>query len=106
MTYRARPADGVAWVTGASAGIGRAVAHELARRGYEVFATARRGEELAALAREAKGLPGSIIAAPGDVTDRAGLAALVAGIEARRPIALAVLNAGGSFGDASDDFGG
>ena len=25
MTYRAKPADGVAWVTGASAGIGRAV---------------------------------------------------------------------------------
>lgn len=106
MSYRARPEDGVAWVTGASAGIGRAVALELARRGYEVFATARRGEELAALGRESTGLKGSIVAAPGDVTDRAGLAALVAGVEARRPIALAVLNAGSSFSDRSDDYGG
>ena len=44
MMYRAKPPDGVAWVTGASAGIGRAVALELARRGYTVIATARREE--------------------------------------------------------------
>ena len=44
--------------------------------------------------------------APGDVTDRPGMAALTASIEARRPIALALLNAGGSFADAPDDFGG
>jgi NAD(P)-dependent dehydrogenase (short-subunit alcohol dehydrogenase family) len=106
MTYRAKPADGVAWVTGASAGIGRGVALELARRGYEVHATARRADELQTLAQEAQGLEGSIIAAPGDVTDRAGLARLVAEIESERPIALALLNAGGSFQDASGDFGG
>ena len=106
MTYRAKPADGIAWVTGASAGIGHEVALELARRGYEVHATARRGEELDALARAADGLSGRIVAAPGDVTDRGGMAALVAAMEARRPIALAVLNAGGSFADLPDDFGG
>ena len=106
MTYRAEPADGVAWVTGASAGIGRATALELARRGFEVVATARRAEDLDALAGEAESLPGRILAAPGDVTDRPGMAALVAAIEARRPVALALLNAGGSFADASDDFGG
>jgi NAD(P)-dependent dehydrogenase (short-subunit alcohol dehydrogenase family) len=38
--------------------------------------------------------------------DRDGLAALVGALEARRPIALAVLNAGGAFGDSFEDFGG
>jgi|HubBroStandDraft_6_1064221.scaffolds.fasta_scaffold1351957_1 NAD(P)-dependent dehydrogenase (short-subunit alcohol dehydrogenase family) len=47
--YRAHPSDGIAWVTGASSGIGRAVALELARRGFAVAATARRGAELDAL---------------------------------------------------------
>jgi len=40
-------------VTGASSGVGRAVALELARRGARVLATARRGERLRALAEEA-----------------------------------------------------
>ncbi len=97
--YRARPKDGSAWVTGASSGLGRAVALELARRGYEVHATARRTAELDTLAAESVGLPGSILPAPGDVVDREGLAALVAGIEARGPVALAVLNAGLSARD-------
>lgn len=106
MTYRARPADGVAWVTGASAGIGRGVALELARRGYEVYATARRADELLSLANEAQGLEGRVVAAPGDVTDREAVARLVADIESKRPIALAFLNAGGNFPDAAGDFGG
>jgi NADP-dependent 3-hydroxy acid dehydrogenase YdfG len=106
MVYRAKPADGVAWVTGASAGIGRGVALELARRGWRVYATARRADELEALAGEAKGLAGTVAAAPGDVVDRQGVAAVVAGVEAQAPIALAFLNAGGSFRDAPDDFGG
>ena len=106
MTYRAKPADGVAWVTGASTGIGRGVALELARRGYEVYATARRAEELASLARQARGLQGRVVAAPGDVTDRPAMARLVADIESRRGIAPAFLNAGGNFPDAVGDFGG
>ena len=106
MTYRAKPGDGAAWVTGASAGIGRGVALELARRGYEVHATARRADELGSLVEEAQGLEGRVVAAPGDVTDRAGMARLVAEIESRRPIALAFLNAGGNFQDAAGDFGG
>ena len=106
MTYRATPEDGVAWVTGASAGIGRGVAVELARRGYEVYVTARRGEELQSVADEAKGLKGRVLPALGDVTDREGIARLVAEVESRGPIALAFLNAGGSFADAPGDFGG
>jgi len=106
MTYRASPADGNAWITGASSGIGRGAALELARRGYRVYATARRGAELEALSAEAVGLNGSIVAARGDVTDRNQMAELVAGIERDRPIALALLNAGGNFWDAPGDIGG
>ncbi|HUB63769.1 MAG TPA: SDR family NAD(P)-dependent oxidoreductase [Methylocella sp.] len=92
--YRAHPNDGIAWVTGASSGIGRAVALELSRRGYKVAATARRTSDLDALSAESP----SILSCPGDVTDRAGMARLVAGIEASHGhIALAFLNAGVYF---------
>ena len=50
--HRAKPSDGIAWVTGASSGIGRAAALELARRGWRVALTARRVAELDALAAE------------------------------------------------------
>ena len=107
MTYRAKPADGVAWVTGASSGIGRGVALELARRGYKVAASARRAGELEALAAQVVRHAGSVVAFPGDVTDRAGMQALVADIEARDgPVALAFLNAGTFFPDSATDFGG
>jgi len=91
MVYRASPADGCVWITGASSGIGRAVALELARGGYKVAATARRVDALGELAA----MDGSIHAFPGDVTDRAKMASLVPEIEARLgPIALGFLNAG------------
>lgn len=92
--YRACPKDGVAWVTGSSTGIGRAVALELAKKGYKVAATARRAEELARLTAERPG----IVSYPGDVTDRAQMVQIVARIEAEHgPIALAFLNAGVYF---------
>jgi len=106
MTYRAKPADGVAWITGASSGIGRGVALELARRGFEVYASARRADELQALAQESKGLKGSITPMPLDVTDRDATVKTYAAIEAKRPIALAFLNAGSWFDDPPGDFGG
>ncbi len=105
-TYRAAPGDGSAWITGASSGLGRGVALELARRGFTVFATARRADALETLAAESAGLPGRIHPAPGDVTDRAGMAALFVDIEARGPVALAVFNAGGGWRDKPGDFGG
>lgn len=107
MTWRATPASGLAFVTGASSGIGRGVALELARRGYKVAATARRAAELDKLCTEAAGLKGSIVSYPGDVTDRAGMAALVAMIEARHgPIALGFLNVGAYTPDDAGTFGG
>jgi short-subunit dehydrogenase len=89
------PADGVAWVTGASSGIGRGIALELARRGWTVAATARRNDELIKLAAEAQGFSGKIVGFPADVVDGAAQRACHDAIETTLgPIALAVFNAG------------
>lgn len=102
--YRAKPADGIAWITGASSGIGRGVARELARRGYDVALTARRENELRTLAREIEALGRRAIVYDGDVTDREAMAGVVEDIEARHgAIALAFLNAGGNFRDPPSD---
>ena len=99
--YRANPKDGLAWVTGASSGIGRAVALELGRRGYKVAATGRRAAELEALAAESQ----NIFSFPGDVTDRASMTRLVGEIEASHGrIALAFINAGVYFIAERDKF--
>jgi NAD(P)-dependent dehydrogenase (short-subunit alcohol dehydrogenase family) len=95
--YRANPGDGVAWITGASSGIGRRLALELAREGYTVAATARSAGRLDALAHAAGG-PGKIIPFPGNVTDAAGMAAVVSRIENEAgPLVLAVFSAGAYF---------
>ena len=93
--YRAQPQDGLAWVTGASSGIGRGTALELARRGFRVLATARSIEALESLVQEAASFPGSIIARSVDVTDAELQKRTIDEIEATEgPIVLAFLNAG------------
>lgn len=57
-----------ALITGASSGIGRAVALELARQGAKVVAVARRAERLAELASQASSLSGKIETVTADVT--------------------------------------
>jgi short-subunit dehydrogenase len=79
------------WITGASSGIGRALALHYAREGASVAVSARRREELAVLAAEA---PDRIRAFPVDVTDAAAMADTVAQVERDGPIDLAILNAG------------
>lgn len=92
---RMQPQDGVAWVTGASSGIGEAVALELARRGWTVAVTARRLELLEAIARQSEAFPGRIVAHAGDVANAESMKAVVDAIESvHGPIALAFLNAG------------
>lgn len=92
-----RPAqakDGLFWITGASSGIGRAVALAAAASGWRVLASARRHEELEALAKDSP-VPGAILPAPCDVSDEAGVAALIEQIEAKEGVvARAFLNAG------------
>jgi NAD(P)-dependent dehydrogenase (short-subunit alcohol dehydrogenase family) len=97
-------ARGVAWVTGASSGIGEALSLGLARAGWTVAASARRAERLAALAARPDAA-GRIHPVPVDVTDEPAVRAAVAGIEDRfGPIAAAVLNAGDYTPMAARDF--
>ena len=63
--------DARAIVTGASSGIGRAIALELAREGAGVVAVARREERLAELVEEAGKFNGRIEPVIGDITDPA-----------------------------------
>lgn len=95
------PADGFAWVTGASSGIGEHVALSLAAEGWVVLASARRAQTLEAVAGRSRG-PGRIIPLPLDVTDLTGVRAAVAAAEAAHgPMALAILNAGTYKPDAA-----
>jgi short-subunit dehydrogenase len=87
----AKPAWSVAWITGASTGIGREVALNLAKRGVVVAASARSVEGLASLAA----LSPLIKPYPLDVTDHAAVCETVARIESELgEIDLAMLNAG------------
>lgn len=70
----------IALVTGASQGIGRAVALGLLADGFRVVLAARRAEPLEALAEEARQQGGEALAVPCDVTDAASVEALFARI--------------------------
>ena len=58
-------------VTGASSGIGRAIALELARQGGKVVCMAPGEDRLQAVAKEVEALGGSVACVVGDVTDAA-----------------------------------
>jgi uncharacterized protein len=75
-----------ALVTGASGGLGQAIARALVRRGADVVLTARRVEVLEALAAETRG---RVVAA--DLSDRESLLRLV---EEAGPVDVLVANAG------------
>jgi NAD(P)-dependent dehydrogenase (short-subunit alcohol dehydrogenase family) len=66
-----------ALVTGASSGLGRAVALELAALGAAVGVAARRAEALADLAREIETAGGTCVAVPGDLADEGSCRAVV-----------------------------
>ncbi len=84
-----------AWITGASRGIGRALALRLAADGVHVAASARDLAALEQLAFDARGLPGSISPHPLDVTDRDACDRVVNEIVATDGLPdVAVLNAG------------
>ena len=67
----------VAIVTGASAGIGKAAALELAGKGYIVYLAARRADKLNEIADACRQKGQSAVAVPTDVADAAGVQALV-----------------------------
>jgi NADP-dependent 3-hydroxy acid dehydrogenase YdfG len=59
----------VALVTGASSGIGEAVAIALAEAGAKVAVNGRRTDRLAALVERIEAAGGTALALPGDITD-------------------------------------
>jgi uncharacterized protein len=87
-----------ALVTGASAGIGEAMARQLAERGVDLVVVARREAQLRALA---DALPVHVEVLAADLADEDGLAAVEARLAERaRPVDLVVNNAGfGANGD-------
>jgi len=94
--------DGIAWVTGASGGIGKAITLRLCDAGYRVFASARRAEKLDELRSAA------IVPLPLDVTDRHAVTLAAERIaEAAGKLDVLVNNAGfglyGTIEGASDE---
>jgi len=87
-------------VTGASSGIGRALAIELARNGVRLVVVARRADRLAALADEIQSIGGVVRTLAADVTDPAARQQAVdAAVSAYGGLDLLVNNAGiGAFG--------
>ena len=83
------------WITGASTGIGRALAMRLADHGSTVLASARDAGKLAELEAASNDLVGHIIALPLDVTDNDGVRDAYERIFAEHGVPdLCVLNAG------------
>jgi NADP-dependent 3-hydroxy acid dehydrogenase YdfG len=69
--------DQVVIVTGASAGIGKALALQLASQGANVVIAARRTERLEQVAMECRSLGGDVLAIATDVSDECQCKALV-----------------------------
>lgn len=85
----------VVWITGASSGIGRALAKNLAERGDRVAASARGEAALQSLADETAEAAGSVHPYPLDITDAAACAETIDKITSDLGvIQLVVLNAG------------
>ena len=85
----------VAIVTGASSGIGWALAHTLAAEGCKVGLIARRREQLAALAGEIENRGGTTASAVADVAEREPTISAIREVAARLgPVDLLIANAG------------
>ncbi len=84
----------VALVTGASGGIGKAIAVTLAQNGYAVVLGCRRKEAAEETASAIRQSGGSALVFPGDVTDAASVEAMVAAAQTLGRIELLVPAAG------------
>ncbi len=92
--------ENVVWITGASSGIGKAMAHEWARLGYRVVLSARRIDVLEEIALAIRQAGGEALVVPVDVMDEKSIANAVQRIITTwGRLDIAVANAGfGVFG--------
>jgi len=92
--------ENVVWITGASSGIGKALAFEWARLGYKVVLSARRNELLEEIACEIKNSGGEALVVPVDIMEETSIENAVQHIITTwGRIDVAVANAGfGVFG--------
>lgn len=85
----------IALVTGASSGIGRAIARQLVKGGFRVALVARQAERLDEVAGELQALGGEVLPLVQDLTEFDRLAGLVETIEQKLgPLSVLVNNAG------------
>ena len=92
--------ESVVWITGASSGIGKAMAFEWARLGYKVVLSARRKELLEEIAKEINQSGGEALVVPVDIMEEQSIASAVQSIiDKWGRLVIAVANAGfGVFG--------
>ncbi len=101
--FRTRPDPPVAFVTGASSGIGRALAIRLAGAGYAVALAARRQDRLEEVAADISDRDGAASVHPCDVSDPEQVRRAVAECRvALGPVELLVANAGVALRDSAD----
>ncbi|PYS90631.1 MAG: hypothetical protein DMF64_14610 [Acidobacteria bacterium] len=96
----------VVLITGASSGIGHALAVELARRGAAVGLLARRLEPLQEIVREIEATGGRALALPADVTDQDAVRTAAESLRARFgqvDVLIANAGVGGRIGNAEFD---
>jgi short-subunit dehydrogenase len=85
----------VVFITGASSGIGKALAVELGRRGASLGLLARREDALAEIVREVEAAGGRALSLPADVRDAGAVARAAAKlVETFGPVDVLVANAG------------
>lgn len=97
--------NGCAFITGASSGLGRALAPLLAADGQPVVLAARRAEPLSDLAAEIEAAGGTALALPLDVSDPEAVQHAVQHAESTLgPVGLMIANAGIDGLTPADDF--
>jgi NAD(P)-dependent dehydrogenase (short-subunit alcohol dehydrogenase family) len=84
----------IALITGASRGLGRALATGLARKGFTLIVDARNAAALREVAAQLRAAGGTVTAIAGDVTDPAHREALLAAAEAAGRLDVLINNAG------------
>lgn len=90
-------------ITGGSSGLGEAMALALARPGVFLALTGRDRARLESVAGACRAQGADVDTTALDVTDAAGLAALIARLDAARPLDLVIANAGVSAGTGGGD---